>query len=62
MALFSGWKETTVMQDDLQPKAKPFEISKQLIWKAWKHVASKKGGPGVDKESIDKFQDRLGSA
>lgn len=60
MTLSGRWKETTVKQDDLQPKAKPFDIPKRLIWKAWKRVAANKGAPGVDKESIEAYQNNLG--
>ena len=51
---------TTLEQNDLQPEAKPFEIPKRLIWAAWKRVATNKGGPGVDMESIKAYQSRLG--
>ena len=47
-------------QDDPRPEAKPFEIPKRLIWEAWKRVAANKGAPGVDKESIEAYQNRLG--
>ena len=48
-------------QDDPQPKAKPFEIPKLLIYNAWKRVAANKGAPGVDKESIQAYQTDLGN-
>jgi RNA-directed DNA polymerase len=51
---------TTVKQNDLRPEAKPFEIPKRLIWAAWKRVATNKGAPGVDMESIKAYQSRLG--
>jgi group II intron reverse transcriptase/maturase len=60
MALFGLRRVTTVTQDDPRPAAKPFEIPKRLIWEAWKRVAANKGAPGVDKESIDAYQNRLG--
>lgn len=60
MALSGLRRVTTVKQDDPRPGAKPFEIPKQIIWKAWKRVAANKGAPGVDKESIDAYQNRLG--
>jgi hypothetical protein len=60
MALF-GWRRvTTVQQDDPRPAAKPFEIPQRLIWDAWKRVAANKGAPGVDKESIEAYQNQLG--
>ncbi len=60
MALLGLLRETTVKQDDPQPGAKPFDISKRLIWDAWKRVAANNGAPGVDMESIDVFQNQLG--
>ncbi len=47
-------------QDGHRPKAKPFEIPKQLIYDAWKRVAANKGSPGVDQESIKSYQSNLG--
>jgi len=31
-------------------KAKPFAISKQAVWDAWKRVKANKGAPGIDEE------------
>ncbi len=59
MTLFGLRRVTTVNQDDPRPGAKPFEIPKQIIWEAWKRVAANKGAPGVDKESIDVYRNRL---
>lgn len=47
-------------REDPLTKTKPFEIPKRLIWESWKHVAANRGAPGVDKESIQDFQTRLG--
>ena len=60
MALFGLRKVTTVLQDDCRLAAKPFDIPKRLIWEAWKRVAANKGAPGVDKESIEMYQNRMG--
>ncbi|MCG8613778.1 MAG: group II intron reverse transcriptase/maturase [Pseudomonadales bacterium] len=60
MALFSWQDGTTVKQDDPTYKAKPFEVPKRLIWNAWKRVAANKGAAGVDMETIDTYQERLG--
>jgi len=38
---------------------KPFEISKQEVWKAFKRVKAKKGACGVDEESIQGFEENL---
>lgn len=40
--------------------SKPFAIPKRLVWEAWKRVAANRGAPGVDKESIQDFQEDLG--
>ena len=52
---------TTESREDPLKKTKPFEIPKRLIWESWKHVAANKGAPGVDKESIQAFENRLGN-
>ena len=40
-------------------KAKPFSISKDLVWEAYKRVRKNKGAAGVDEESITDFEVRL---
>ena len=40
-------------------KAKPFEISKKIVWEAWKHVKANRGAAGVDSESIADFEVNL---
>jgi len=40
-------------------KAKPFCISKQEIWEAYKRVKANKGAAGVDEQSIADFEKRL---
>jgi len=59
MTLFGLRRMTTVNQDDLRSGAKPFNIPKQIIWQAWKRVAANKGAPGVDRESIEAYQNCL---
>src|SRR5688500_1824661 len=39
--------------------AKPFEGTKRSVWNAYKHVASKKGAPGADCETIEAFEKNL---
>ena len=41
---------------ELKSSAKPFEISKWEVWKAWEQVKDNKGAPGVDGCSIDEFE------
>ncbi|RZK34715.1 MAG: group II intron reverse transcriptase/maturase, partial [Hymenobacter sp.] len=40
-------------------KTKSFDISKQLIWRAYKQVSKNKGAASVDEVSITKFEENL---
>ena len=40
-------------------KAKPFEISKKVVWDAYKRVKANRGAPGVDREGIETFEKDL---
>lgn len=40
-------------------KTKPFDIPKALVWKAFKLVKANKGSAGIDKESLDDFEQNL---
>ena len=40
-------------------KEKPFGISKQVVWEAYKRVRANKGGAGVDCESLEGFDKNL---
>ena len=40
-------------------KAKPFSISKRVVFKAYKRVKANKGAAGVDGESIADFEKDL---
>jgi RNA-directed DNA polymerase len=40
-------------------KAKPFEISKHVVWEAYKRVKANKGAAGVDDESISALEENL---
>jgi RNA-directed DNA polymerase len=40
-------------------KAKPFDIPKALVWKAFHQIKSNKGSAGVDRESIADFEKNL---
>lgn len=39
--------------------SKSFNISKQLIWEAWKQVKANKGSAGIDNQSIEEFEINL---
>jgi RNA-directed DNA polymerase len=43
------------------PKRKSFEISKRLVFEAWKKVRANRGAPGVDRQSIAEFQSDEGN-
>jgi RNA-directed DNA polymerase len=40
-------------------ESKPFDISKQLVWEAYRKVAANKGAAGVDEQSITEFEQDL---
>jgi RNA-directed DNA polymerase len=40
-------------------KVKPFNISKQVVWEAYKRVKANKGAAGVDEETIAEFEEDL---
>jgi RNA-directed DNA polymerase len=39
--------------------AKPYSISKQIVWEAYEKVKANKGAAGVDEESIEEFEKNL---
>ena len=41
------------------PEAKPYDISKQVVWEAYLKVKANHGAAGVDGESIEAFEYRL---
>jgi len=40
-------------------KAKSYEISKRVVWEAWKLVKANRGAAGIDDETIQAFDERL---
>lgn len=40
-------------------QAKPFTISKQLVWEAYKRVKANQRTAGVDAESVEQFERKL---
>lgn len=41
-------------------ETKPYDISKQEIWRAWKRVKANGGAPGVDGQRLEDFERKLG--
>ena len=37
-------------------KPKPFVISKEVVWEAYRRVKANKGGAGIDGESIEEVE------
>ena len=44
------------------PEAKPYDISKQLVWDEFQRVKANRGAAGVDGESLEAFEKDLGRA
>ena len=44
---------------ELKPSGKPFGISKQEVWEAYKKVRANKGAPGVDEVPLAEFEKDL---
>ena len=39
---------------------KPYDIPKTLMWEAWLHVKANQGAAGIDAETIERFERKLG--
>ena len=42
-------------------QAKPFPITKRMVWEAWKKVKANQGGAGIDSQTIADFEADLGN-
>ena len=51
----------TTSREDFIKMGKPFIISKQAVYEAYKRVKANKGSAGVDNESIEDFEANLGN-
>jgi RNA-directed DNA polymerase len=67
-ALERGWSEGAASfgldhepteREERVEKAKPFDVSKRLVWEAYKLVRENKGAAGVDRETIEAFSEKL---
>lgn len=45
--------------EDSVRKTKSFDISKREVWEAWKAVRSNQGGPGIDGQTIEAFEQNI---
>ena len=41
-------------------RTKPFPISKRQVWEAWKKVKANQGGAGIDGQTIEAFEAKVG--
>ena len=41
-------------------QAKPFPISKRQVWEAYRRVKANQGGAGVDGQTLERFEQKLG--
>ena len=46
-------------REEPEGQAKPFGISKRMVWEAYQRVKANKGAAGVDRESIEEFEQHL---
>jgi RNA-directed DNA polymerase len=59
VALFSDDHKSTDTREEPVEVAKPFHIPKKLVWEAYLRVKAKKGGPGVDGQTMEVFEGNL---
>lgn len=45
--------------DKLKSSVKPFDISKQEVWDAYRRVRDNRGAPGVDEVALGEFEKDL---
>ena len=56
--VFSDWSTIEIWEES-DIKAKPFSISKQVVWEAWLKVKANQGSAGADEESITEFEKKV---
>ena len=54
-----SWSTLPLAGEEPMSKAKPFNISKRVVFEAYKRVKANRGAAGVDKESITDFEKDL---
>jgi RNA-directed DNA polymerase len=54
-----SWKVVNRRREEPVDETKPFEISKRVVWEAYKRVKANKGAAGIDDESISAFEENL---
>jgi RNA-directed DNA polymerase len=59
--LFSLQTRTNQQWEEFMAQGKSYEISKQVVWDAYKRVKANRGAAGVDQESLEDFEKDLKS-
>ena len=54
-----GFGQLSTNREEQLEKAKSFEISKHLLWNAYKRVKQNGGAAGVDRQTIEDFERKL---
>ena len=47
-------------REESRMTCKRYDIPKTLIWEAWLHVKANQGAAGIDAETIERFENKLG--
>jgi retron-type reverse transcriptase len=47
-------------REESRMTCKRYDIPKTMIWEAWLHVKANQGAAGIDAETIERFEDKLG--
>src|SRR6476620_8617708 len=48
-------------REESRMTCKAYDIPKALVWEAWLHVRANQGAAGIDAETIDRFETKLGA-
>jgi hypothetical protein len=55
-----AWGINRANREESSMTCKPYDIPKTLVWEAWLHVKANQGAAGIDAETIEQFEEKLG--
>jgi Reverse transcriptase (RNA-dependent DNA polymerase) len=55
-----AWGDQPDNREESRMTCKSYDIPKTLIWEAWLHVRANQGAAGIDAETIERFEKKLG--
>ena len=58
---YGDWSTVDNDRRNRRLRAKPYHISKTLVWRAWQRVKANRGAEGIDDQSISEFEEQLKS-